>query len=196
MTVSATANANTTTSTSTTEVPHVHTANCRHEVLVPLVADDDEEDDGFDPNDTARCERKARRLLAKFGLKQVTKIERVTFRRGRSIFAIPAPIVYKTTLGSYVVFGDMHVEDPNIRSQMNASERLAAEAEAEGEEDEEEEEEEEQKEEGEDSFDYSGVDKKDVDIVVDQTGVSVEKAVEALKKNDNDIVNTIMELTM
>jgi len=194
MTVSTASN-----TTTTSSVPHVHDKNCNHEVLVPLVPEDDEEDDGaFDPNDTPRNERKARRLLAKFGLKQVSKIERVTFRRGRSIFAIPSPIVYKTALGSYVVFGDMHVEDSNLQSQMNASERLAAEAEEEGEEEEEEEysEDHEDQEEEENSCDMSGVDKKDVDIVVGQTGVSVEKAVEALKKNDNDIVNTIMELTM
>ena len=45
-------------------------------------------------------------------------------------------------------------------------------------------------------IDESGVDAKDIDLVIQQTGVTRAKAVAALKKNENDIVNAIMELTM
>ena len=44
--------------------------------------------------------------------------------------------------------------------------------------------------------DETGVEPKDVDLVMSQAGVSRAKAVNALKKNDGDIVNAIMELTM
>ena len=44
--------------------------------------------------------------------------------------------------------------------------------------------------------DESGVEPKDVDLVMSQAGVSRAKAVKALKTNDGDIVNAIMELTM
>ena len=37
---------------------------------------------------------------------------------------------------------------------------------------------------------------KDIDLVMAQASVSRAKAVKALKNNDNDIVNAIMELTM
>ena len=42
----------------------------------------------------------------------------------------------------------------------------------------------------------SGVEPKDVELVMSQAGVSRNKAVKALKTNDGDIVNAIMELTM
>ena len=44
--------------------------------------------------------------------------------------------------------------------------------------------------------DESGVEPKDVELVMSQAGVSKSKAAKALKANDGDIVNAIMELTM
>ena len=44
--------------------------------------------------------------------------------------------------------------------------------------------------------DESGVEPKDVELVMSQAGVSRNKAVKALKTNDGDIVNAIMELTI
>jgi nascent polypeptide-associated complex subunit alpha len=44
--------------------------------------------------------------------------------------------------------------------------------------------------------DETGVDPKDIELVVSQANCSRGDAVRALKKNDNDIVNAIMELTI
>lgn len=44
--------------------------------------------------------------------------------------------------------------------------------------------------------DETGIEPKDVELVMSQAGVSRAKAVKALKINDGDIVNSIMELTM
>lgn len=44
--------------------------------------------------------------------------------------------------------------------------------------------------------DESGVDPKDIELVVSQAGCSRAAAVKALKNNENDLVNAIMELTM
>ena len=41
----------------------------------------------------------------------------------------------------------------------------------------------------------SGLDSKDIDIVCEQTGVPRARAVQALRDNDGDIVNAIMEIT-
>lgn len=41
-----------------------------------------------------------------------------------------------------------------------------------------------------------GVEDKDIDLVMSQTNCSRVKAVEALKANDNDIVNAVMSLSM
>ena len=44
--------------------------------------------------------------------------------------------------------------------------------------------------------DETGVEAKDIELVMQQASVSRAKAVSALKKNQNDIVNAIMDLTM
>ncbi len=44
--------------------------------------------------------------------------------------------------------------------------------------------------------DATGVEEKDIELVMSQANVSRAKAVRALKNNTNDIVNAIMELTM
>merc|ERR1711865_639957 len=44
--------------------------------------------------------------------------------------------------------------------------------------------------------DDTGVEPKDIELVMSQAAVSRAKAVKALKANDGDIVNAIMELTM
>lgn len=50
-------------------------------------------------------------------------------------------------------------------------------------------------EEEEESVDETGVDEKDIEIVMSQAVVSRPRAVRALKKNQNDIVNAIMVCT-
>ena len=51
-------------------------------------------------------------------------------------------------------------------------------------------------EEEDDDVDETGVEGKDIELVMSQANVSKAKAVKALKNNANDIVNAIMELTM
>ena len=53
---------------------------------------------------------------------------------------------------------------------------------------------EEEEEEG--DVDESGVEPKDIELVMTQASVSRSKAVKALKKAEGDIVSAIMELTM
>lgn len=40
------------------------------------------------------------------------------------------------------------------------------------------------------------MEEKDIELVMSQASVSRNKAIRALKKTDNDLVNAIMELTM
>ena len=47
----------------------------------------------------------------------------------------------------------------------------------------------------EEEVDETGVDAKDIDLVISQASCSRAAAVKALKNNDGDIVNAIMELT-
>jgi nascent polypeptide-associated complex subunit alpha len=48
----------------------------------------------------------------------------------------------------------------------------------------------------EEAIEETGVEAKDIELVMSQAGVTRSKAVRALKNNQNDIVNAIMELTM
>ncbi|KAF9213894.1 hypothetical protein BGZ59_004651 [Podila verticillata] len=141
----------------------------------------------------SKSEIKARKALAKVGLKKVSGIERVTIRRsGQPILAISQPDVYMSTNSdTHIVFGEAQSEDFNLQSQLQAAEDVlkeAGEPSAEAVEAAEEEDEEE--------VDEEGVDAGDIELVVAQANVSRAKAVKALKNNNNDIVNAIMELTM
>merc|ERR1711978_318964 len=132
--------------------------------------------------------------MSKLGLKQVAGGSRVTIRKSKNIlFAINKP-------DAYIVFGEAKIEDLSQQAQMEAAQKFKAaevpqptemgaggttgpaaipEEEEDGEE-----------------VDASGVEEKDVELVMSQANVSKAKAVKALKNNANDIVNAIMELTM
>lgn len=56
-------------------------------------------------------------------------------------------------------------------------------------------EEEEEEDDGEEA-DESGLEAKDIELVMAQANVTRKKAVKALRENDNDIVNSIMALSI
>ena len=151
----------------------------------------------------SRGEKKARKIMSKLGLKQVTGVSRVTIRKSKNIlFVINKPDVYKNpSSDTYIVFGEAKIEDLTQQAQMEAAQKFKAaevpqptEMGATGtagpaaiaEEDEDDGAE----------VDSSGVEDKDIELVMSQANVSRSKAVKALKNNANDIVNAIMELTM
>lgn len=51
-------------------------------------------------------------------------------------------------------------------------------------------------EEDDEEVDATGVEEKDIELVMSQANVSRGRAIKALKKTENDIVNAIMDLTM
>jgi nascent polypeptide-associated complex subunit alpha len=144
--------------------------------------------------------------MAKLGLKPVLGISRVTMRKTKTIiFVISKPDVYKSPASdTYIVFGEAKVEDLAHQAQLAAAERLkaqgaVAEAAAAGaqlgatstqqaaakpatiaEEEEE----------GE--VDATGLEEKDIEIVVTQANVSRNKAIKALRNSNNDIIAAIM----
>merc|ERR1711963_473281 len=146
----------------------------------------------------SRTEKKARKAMSKLGLKPVVGVTRVTIRKSKNIlFVINRPDVFKSPASdTYIVFGEAKIEDLNQQAQMAAAEKFRDKPPA-GPSDlpstltqpiaEESEEEEE---------DETGVEQKDIELVMSQANVSKSKAIRALKNNNNDIVNAIMELTM
>lgn len=148
----------------------------------------------------SRGEKKARKIMSKLGLKPVQGVNRVTIRKSKNIlFVINNPDVYKNPHSdTYIIFGEAKIEDLSQQAQMAAAEKFkgpeptqsavdttgaSATVAPIAEEDEEE-------------VDESGVDDKDIELVMSQANVNRARAVRALKNHGNDIVNAIMELTM
>lgn len=148
----------------------------------------------------SRGEKKARKIMLKLGLKQIQGVNRVTIRKSKNIlFVINNPDVYKNPHSdTYIIFGEAKIEDLSQQAQVAAAEKFKAPESASGatdtigttssvapiaEEDEEE-------------VDETGVDEKDIELVITQANTTRAKAIKALRNNNNDIVNAIMELTM
>jgi len=141
-----------------------------------------------------RSEKKSRKAVSKLGMKPVPGITRVTVKKSKNIlFVIANPDVHKSqNSDTYVVFGEAKVEDLSAQAQANAAQQMTtAGLDA--------------KESGgasaaieevdEGDIDESGVEAKDIDLVMSQVQCTRGKAVAALKANNNDIVEAIMQLS-
>merc|ERR1719329_2014340 len=122
-----------------------------------------------------RNEKKSRKAMQKLGMRPVPGILRVTVKKSKNVlFVINKPDVFKSpTADTYVVFGEAKSED------LSSASPAAAAAPAEEEEE----------------VDETGLEAKDIELVISQAGCTRAKAVKALKENDGDLVNSIMSLT-
>ncbi|XP_029575800.1 nascent polypeptide-associated complex subunit alpha, muscle-specific form isoform X2 [Salmo trutta] len=146
----------------------------------------------------SRSEKKARKAMSKLGLRQVMGVTRVTIRKSKNIlFVITKPDVYKSPASdTYIVFGEAKIEDLSQQAQLAAAEKFKVQGEAVSNIQENTQTPTVQEESEEEEVDETGVEVKDIELVMSQANVSRAKAVRALKNNNNDIVNAIMELTM
>ncbi|KAM3872313.1 nascent polypeptide-associated complex subunit alpha-like [Diretmus argenteus] len=146
----------------------------------------------------SRSEKKARKAMSKLGLRQVTGVTRVTIRKSKNIlFVIPKPDVYKSPASdTYIVFGEAKIEDLSQQAQLAAAEKFKMQGDAVSNIQENTQTPTVQEESEEEEVDETGVEIKDIELVMSQANVSRAKAIRALKNNNNDIVNAIMELTM
>jgi len=157
-----------------------------------------------------RAERKARRMMEKLGMKKVPGISQVVLKmRGGGarggVFTIAAPDVFEKN-GSYVVFGEARQGGGGTggtqAQQAQAIQQLAALAKSDagiemsaGNTTSTSPESVKIEEVDDAAVDESGLDAKDISLVLTQAGCSRSKAVQALKDNDGDLVNAIMSLT-
>ncbi|GIL64441.1 hypothetical protein Vafri_18362 [Volvox africanus] len=162
--------------------------------------DEGDEEGGGARGKQSRSEKKSRKAMQKLGMKPVQGVTRVTIKKSKNIlFVIQSPDVFKSPASdTYIIFGEAKIEDLSAQSQAQ-SQAAAAEqfkmrpepemAQAHGaaagpaEDDDEE-------------VDDSGVEQKDIELVMTQASVSRAKAIKALKNAEGDIVSAIMELTM
>ncbi|XP_042058050.1 nascent polypeptide-associated complex subunit alpha-like protein 3 isoform X2 [Salvia splendens] len=175
----------------------------------PIIEDeeDDDDDDEEDDDDTegqidasgrskqSRSEKKSRKAMLKLGMKPIPGVSRVTVKKSKNIlFIISKPDVFKSpNSDTYVIFGEAKIEDLSSQLQTQAAEQFKvpvpnigqatpkAEPEAVIQDDE--------------DVDETGVEPKDIELVMTQAGVSRVRAVKALKEANGDIVSAIMELT-
>ncbi|XP_037598362.1 nascent polypeptide-associated complex subunit alpha-like [Cebus imitator] len=146
----------------------------------------------------SRSEKKARKAMSKLGLRQVTGVTRVTIRKSKNIlFVVTKPDVYKSPASdTYIVFGEAKIEDSSQQAQLVAAEKFKVQGEAVSNIQENTQTPTAQEESEEEEVDETGVEVKDIELVMSQANVSRAKAVRALKNSSNDIVNAIMKLTM
>ncbi|CAG8494408.1 8448_t:CDS:2 [Ambispora gerdemannii] len=97
---------------------------------IPELEEEGVNNSGTVPTDLAklqsRSEKKARKAMSKLGLKIVPGINRVTIRRPKNIlFVISNPDVYKSANSDcYIVFGEAKIEDLNSQAQANAAQQF------------------------------------------------------------------------
>ncbi|KDN40267.1 nascent polypeptide-associated complex, alpha subunit [Tilletiaria anomala UBC 951] len=159
----------------------------------------------------SRAERKSRKALQGLGLKKIDGITRVTMRRPRGhLYVVEKPDVYKSAITDvYIVFGEAKSEDMSAALQaqqaqmaaMQAQQQemqglgdgsdFAAQAAALAGAGTSEKKEEEEEEDGE-PIDETGLDTKDIELIIQQTNCSRRKAVKSLKASDGDLINAIM----
>lgn len=154
------------------------------------------------PDDTesrqTRGEKKSRKVISKLGLKQIQGVNRVAIRKSKNIlFVINKPDVYKSPASdTYIVFGEAKIEDLSQKAQLAAAEKFKTDVASIPNEEKAKSKPRTSYEESGEDVDETGVDAKDIELVMTQANVSRTLAVKALKNNNNDIVNAIMDLTM
>jgi nascent polypeptide-associated complex subunit alpha len=138
-----------------------------------------------------RAEKKARKAMQKLGMKQVTGIKRVTIKRAKNVlFVISQPDVYSSSAETFVIFGEAKIEDLSAQAAQSAAanafkpDRFASAAAGKA-----------AAEEESGDVDETGLNAKDIELVMAQANVSRAKAVKALKENQNDMVTAIMSLS-
>ncbi|KAK7054971.1 GAL4 enhancer protein [Paramarasmius palmivorus] len=142
---------------------------------------------------------KLAKLSFTLGLKKVPNITRVTLRRPKNVlFVLASPDVYKSPNSDcYIVFGEAKIEDMNTQAQLSAAQQMASQPSATNpaitsNDDDDDIPELQPAEEDDGPVDETGVDPKDIDLVISQVGCSRAKAVKVLKESGGDLINAIM----
>jgi len=143
-------------------------------------------------------------MMQKLGMRPITGVLRVTVKKSKNVlFVITKPDVFKSpTSDTYVVFGEAKSEDVGAAANQAAAAKQFRHPQMPG------------NFSGPssletgvqpmsdithnsvgDEIDETGIEVKDIDLVISQAGCSRVNAVKALKDNDGDLVNAIMSLT-
>jgi len=119
------------------------------------------------------------------------------------LVVLASPDVYKSPNSDcYIVFGEAKIEDMNSQAQLSAAQQLATggnagaatleESGAGGDDDDDDDIPDLEAPEDDGPVDETGVDPKDIDLVMQQVNCSRAKAVRVLKESGGDLINAIM----
>lgn len=144
-----------------------------------------------------RMEKKSRKALSRFGLKPVDGIVKITIRKSKHLlFSITNPEVFKCpTSDIYIIFGDAKIDDgsspaastnytlPNFTQNETptvpvVSKDTVTNSDAD-----------------EEVLDTSDVEERDIQLVMTQCKCTRKEAVMSLRKNNNDLVESIMSFS-
>ena len=142
-------------------------------------------------NNEPKAEKKIRKALMKLGMVKVEGVNRVTLKQKENyFFVVKSPEVYvsKEAESSYVIFGEITMDEENqgvnpvptnltpVDDNTDNKNVQVVEEEDEGE------------------VSEGELDKESIEMIVNETKCSRQKAVKALKKYNGDVVNAILEL--
>lgn len=158
-----------------------------------------------------RNEKKSRKAMQKLGMRPIHGIIRVTVKKSKNVlFVIHKPDVFKSpNAETYVIFGEAKSEDQSAASQAAAAKQFQAQQAAAampqtaglnrgtgtGSSMNDIDEDDEDVPDLEETMDETGIESKDIELIMSQAGCSRAMAVKAFKENDLDLVNAIMSLT-
>merc|ERR1711904_471204 len=144
-----------------------------------------------------RSEKKSRKAIQKLGFKPFPGVVRVTVKKSKNIlFVISKPDVHKSPASdTYIIFGEAKIEDLSAQAQASAAQQFTGGGDAGAASLEPIETAKVEEAEEEDDEDETGIEPKEIELVMSQVQCSRGKAVAALKANNNDIVEAIMQLS-
>mmetsp|Transcript_60829 Transcript_60829/g.144959 ORF Transcript_60829/g.144959 Transcript_60829/m.144959 type:complete len:191 (-) Transcript_60829:173-745(-) len=154
-------------------------------------------DEGGEKTKQNRSEKKSRKAVQKLGLKPVPGIVRVTVKKSKNIlFVISKPDVHKApNSDTYIVFGEAKIEDLSAQAQASAAQQFASAPDVAEKAKASEDAKIEEADDDDEAVDDSGIEPKDIELVMSQVSCSRSKAIKALKAHNNDIVEAIMQLS-
>ena len=141
-------------------------------------------------------------------MKPIPGITRVTMKKSKNImFVINKPDIFKSPGGeSYIIFGEAKIEDLAAKqAAMNEQQRSAennnyyqqsSNTSSKNNNDDDDDDDMPELVDESVQVDESGIDPKDITLVMEQAHCTRSQAVTALRNNANDLVNAIMELTI
>ena len=150
--------------------------------------------EGEDDIKVGKGEKKIRKALMKLGLNKIEGVNRVTIRQKDNYFFVvkdPEVFVSKESDSSYVIFGEITMDDPD-KTPLGKSE--LSNLKASGEHVEDKKDNVQVVEDDDTEVSEEGLDKESIEMIMSETKCTRNKAVRALRKNNGDVVNTILEL--